>query len=143
MALGFPLLTENCKFTLALAYSSSAGTALDSASVDMAGFESVCFFGEMITANASNFCNLATSSNDSSFNDLLGTKVTPGSSGDAALITIVKPLERYIRMEVDRGGTNTAFGTIWAVQWGARKVPVTHGSTVDSEVHISVAEGTA
>ena len=143
MAMGFPLLAENVKISIVNAQASSAGSAINSSSVDMAGFDGVIFFGEMVTANASNFVNIATSLNDSSWADLLGTKVTPGDNGDGGAVTIHKPLERYLRMEVDRGGANTAFGTIYALQYGARKVPVTHGSTFDSEVHISPIRGTA
>ncbi len=143
MALGFPIPTENVKCTKVNAQAASAGTAINSSSVDMQGFEGVVFVGEMVTANASNFANAATSSDDASFNDLEGSKVTPGSDGDCWQICIHKPLERYIRCEVDRGGADTAVGTIYAFQYGARKVPVTHGSTVDTETHISPAEGTA
>ena len=137
------ILTQNVKVTKVKDHQASAGTAIDSDSVDMQGYEGVMFIGEMITAHASNFVNLATSSDDSTFNDLAGTKVTPGSNGDCGMIDLHKPLERYIRMEVDRGGANTAFGTIYAIQYGAGNRPPTHGATVVSGVHVSPAEGTA
>ncbi len=143
MALGFPILGENVKITKVNAYAASAGTDIETASVDMAGFDGVTFVGEMITANASNFITVETSTDDSSFADLLGSKITPGTSGDSFAVTIHKPLERYLRVEVDRGGTNTAMGSIFAFQYGARKVPVSHASTVDHETHISPARGTA
>ena len=136
-------LTKTTKIIKANAYAASAGTAINSSSVDMSMFESVTFRAEMITANASNFCNLATSDDDVTFVDLAGTKVTPGTNGDCAAIEVVKPLERYIRMEVDRGGANTAVGTIYADVKGAHNMPVTHDTVVDVETHISPAEGTA
>ena len=131
------------KVTLVNAEAASAGTAVNSSSVDMQGFDGVVFIGTMVTANASNFANLATSTDDSSFSDLLGTKVTPGDNGDQFMIDLFNPLERYIRLEVDRGGANTVVGEIFAIQYGQHKSPQTHGSTVDNETHISPARGTA
>ena len=134
---------KNVKITMVNDAAASAGTAIDSDSVDMAGFDGVVFVDQMTTANASNFANVATSSDDSSFNDLLGSKVTPGDSGDSWAIEIHKPLERYLRCEVDRGGANTAVGAIYAFQYTGRKVAVTQGTTIDSEIHAGPAEGTA
>lgn len=136
-------LSQNTKLTLVKAAQTSAGTAVDSDSVDMAGFEGVIFFGSIATANAANSANVAESDDDSTFNDLLGTKVVPGDNGDSFLIDVYRPLGRYVRCEVDRGGANTAVGDIYALQYGARKKPVTHGATIDSEVHASPAQGTA
>ncbi|MCH7573603.1 MAG: hypothetical protein IIA59_00600 [Candidatus Marinimicrobia bacterium] len=136
-------LTKNVKVTLVKAEQSSGGGAINSDSVDMQGFEGVVFIGTMVTANASNFASVAQSADDSSFNDLAGTKVTPGDAGDQFMIDIYKPLDRYLRVDIDRGGANTVVGEIFALQYGARKVPVSHGSTIDSEVHVSPAEGTA
>ena len=137
-------LTKNCKVTRVKAESASAGTAVNTDSVDMSGYEGVVFIGCMVTAHASNFVNLAQSSDDSTFDDLAGTKVTPGTSGNMFMVDLYKPSDRYVRLEVDRGGANTVVGEIVAIQYGpTRKAPVTHGTTVDSEVHVSPAEGTA
>lgn len=133
----------NFALTKVLAAATSAGTALNSSSVDMAGFEGVMFFGRIATANAANFGNAATSSDDSTFNDLAGTKVVTGDDADSFLIVVHKPLERYLRCEIDRGGADTATGDVYALQYGARKPPVSHGATIDSELHVTPAEGTA
>ncbi len=135
-------LSKNIKITMALAAQTSAGTALDSASVDMQGFEGVLFIGTVAAANAGNFANIAQSNDDSSFNDLEGTKVVPGDNGDSFLIDVYKPTDRYIRCEIDRSGTNTATGDIYAVQYGGTVLTGDHGSTIDSELHISPDEGT-
>ncbi len=121
----------------------SNGTAINSDSVDMAGFDGVVFMGTMTTVNASNFANVATSTDDSSFADLLGSKVTPGDDADQWAIEIHKPLERYLRCEVDRGGANTATEAIFAFQYTARLAAVTQGTTIDNELHASPARGTA
>ena len=136
-------LLKNVKITKVKALSTSAGTAVDSDSVDMAGFDGVIFVGRIATSDAANFANVAQSTDDSSFADLLGTKVVPGDDADSFCIDVYKPLERYLRCEVDRGGANTIVGDIYAIQYGAHKAPTTQGATIDSELHITPAEGTA
>jgi hypothetical protein len=134
---------KNVKITLVNDAAASAGTAVNSSSVDMAGFDGVVFVGKMATVNATNSAHVATSSDDSAFNDLLGTSVVPGDDADSWAIEVHKPLERYLRCEVVRSGANTALGEIYAFQYTARKAAVTQGTTIDSEVHASPAEGTA
>ena len=134
--------SKNMKLTKVLAGAAAGTTALNSASVDMQGFEGVMFFGTIATADATNYANAAQSSDDSTFADLENTKVVPGDDADSFLIDIVKPTDRYIRCEIARG-VSTATGDVYALQYGARKAPVSHGSTIDAETHISPDEGTA
>ena len=136
-------LTKNTKVTMVKVSQSSAGTAINSDSVDMEGYDGVVFFGVIKTANAANFANVAQSDDDSTFNDLIGTKVVPGDNDDSFMIDIDRPEKRYLRCEIDRGGANTVVGDIYALQYKARKAPVTHGATIDSELHVSPIEGTA
>lgn len=136
-------LLKNVKITLVKATQTSAGTAVNSDSVDMLGFDGVLFVGSITTANAANFANVAQSTDDSSFADLVGTKVVPGDNGDSFCIDVYRPLERYVRCEIDRGGANTITGDIYAIQYEARVLPTSQGATIDSELHISPAEGTA
>ena len=139
-------LSKNVALIKVKALSASAGTAINSDSVDMQGWEGVMFFGRIATVDAVNFANAAQSSDDGSadaFADLAGTKVTPGDDADSFLIDVYRPLERYVRCEVDRGGANTIVGDIYAIQYGPKVKPTTHGSTIDAETHISPAEGTA
>lgn len=136
-------LLKNAKLTKVEAAASSAGTALNSDSVDMQGYDGVMFFGRIATVNAANFANLAQSEDDSSFADLLGTKVSPGDDGDSFCIDLYRPLERYIRCEIDRGGADTATGDVYALQYHGRKAPATQGATIDAELHVSPIEGTA
>ncbi len=136
-------LSKNIRIQKVKALSTTAGSAVDSDSVDMAGWDGVLFFVTMATVNASNFVNLAQSADDSSFADLAGTKVTPGDDNDVGAIDVYRPTDRYVRMEVDRGGANTVLGEIYAIQYRGRKLPSTHGSDIDIKTHISPAEGTA
>lgn len=136
-------LMENAVLTMVSDQQISAVTAINSSSVDMDGFDGVVFFGQIVTAHVNNFANAATSSDDSTFNDLAGTKVLSTTSDDTFCIDVYRPLERYLRCEIDRGGATTATGPIYALQYNARKAPTSQGSTVNLETHISPAEGTA
>jgi len=136
-------LSKDVKITKVKALSASAGTAINSDSVDMAGFDGVVFIGRIATADADNFANVAQSADDTTFVDLAGTKVAPGDDADSFCIDVYKPTDRYLRCEVDRGGADTIVGDIYAIQYGAHKKPTTHGTTIDAETHISPAEGTA
>ena len=137
-------LSRHTKLTMVNAEAASAGTAINTSSVDMQDYRGAWFFGTMVTANASNFANLARSIDDTTFNDLTGTKVTPGDAGDQFSIDVWDAGERYLRLEVDRGGADTVVGEIFCLQYGApRKLPATHGTTVDHEYHANPGEGTA
>lgn len=136
-------LSKNTTLTKVLALSASAGTALDTASVDMSGFEGAMFFGRVATNNASNFAYLAQSSDDSTFVDLAGTRVVPGDDADSFLIDIYRPTERYVRCELIRSGANTIIGDIYCFQYGAKTAATSHGSTIDAETHISPTETAA
>jgi len=125
----------------------SAGTAINTSSVDMLGWDGVMFFGTMATVNAANFVNLAQSADDSTFADLAGTKVVPTVNGNVFCVDLVRSGsgDRYVRLEMDRGGTNTAVGDIFAIQYrgGNAKLPATWATTINKEFHASPAEGTA
>ena len=114
-------------------------TAINGASVDMQNFEGVLIFGKMDTANAANTVNAAQSSDNTNFDDLANTKVTPGDNGDVFKLDIKNPTDRYVRLEVARG-VSTAVGEIYAIRYGPRKEPVAND---DAESHVSPDEGTA
>jgi hypothetical protein len=136
-------LTKNVKVTKVSAGGTSAGTAVNSTSVDMAGFEGVVFLGSIATAHANNFANAAQSSDNSTFTDLAGSKVVTASNAHSFMIDINKPSARYVRCELDRGGADTVYGDIYAIQYGAKVAPTTHGTTIDAELHVSPVTGTA
>lgn len=134
-------LLDNVKITKVNAYAASAGTAINSTSVDMQGFEGVVFVTSLATANAGNSVNVAQSEDNSTFNDLEGTAQVPASDGHLVAIDVYRPRERYVRAEVDRGGTNTVVDAIFAIQYNGAKPPFT--SIATQETHVSPAEGTA
>ncbi len=133
-----------------IANASAAGTsAVNSASINMAGFDSVMFITEFgaITSGGVQSVNIATSSNNSDWNDLLATSITVADDdGDKITVhDIVKPLEQYLRVEVAKATQNSVVEGILAIQYNARKKPADDDSStvVDSETHVSPIEGTA
>lgn len=133
-------LLDNIKVTRLTAATATGTNAVNSTSVDMQGFSGVVFVTDIGTAAANNLVNVATSSDDSAWNDLEGTSQQAAASGDLVAIDIVKPQERYLRLEVARG-TSTTVGTIFALQYNGRKAPNT--SIAAQETHLSPDEGTA
>ena len=125
----------------------SAGTAVNTSSVDMLGWDGVMFFGTMASFHASNSVNLAQSADDSSFADLEGTSVSTPVDVNVFCVDLVRsgPGDRYVRLEVVRAGKNTALGDIFAIQYrgGNAKLPATWATTINKEFHASPAEGTA
>lgn len=141
-------LLDNAKVTKVKATQSSAGTAVNSDSVDMQGYEGVAFFASLGTANSGNFMKIQQSSDDGSsdsFADLTGTKVSSDGTSTDLLAEVYQPRERYVRAVVDRSGANSTVEAIWAVRFNPRKAPIDNASPADTEAetHLSPAEGTA
>lgn len=142
-------LIQNIKLRKVAAGAVSAGTAVNSTAVDMQGFDGVLFFTTIATANSGNYINAAqgAASNGSDATDLEDTKVVAASSASGVWIDVYKPTDRYVRCEICRGGTNTATGDIWAIQYGGRLYPEAATNLVTGELigemHISPDEGTA
>ena len=141
-------LSKSAKATRVM-NSVTAGTSdQTSSSVDMEGFDSVMFVLSLgtITAAAVTSFHLATSSDNSSFNDLLGTSITIAADDDnqIVIIDLSRPRERYIRAVVDRGTQNAVLEGVIAFQYQAKAEPTTHDSStvVAFELHASPAEGT-
>lgn len=140
---------ENVKITKVANTTAAGTTDINSASVDMTGYESVCFVVafDTITANAVTNIHVEQSADDSTFNDLTGSAITVADSDDNQVFAseIIRPGDRYVRCVVDRGTANAAVGTIYAFQYGARDKAVSNNvtDTITSEIHISPAEGTA
>lgn len=142
-------LIQNIKLRKVAAGAVSAGTAVNSTAVDMQGFDGVLFFTTIATANAGNFINAAqgAESSGSDAADLEGTKVVAAANASGVWIDVYKPTDRYVRCEIDRSGTNTATGDIWAIQYAGRLFPEAADNLVTNELigelHITPAEGTA
>lgn len=116
--------TSECKIDMVLAGAASAGTTLTSSAVDMQGFDAVCAFGTIATANAGNFLKAQQSSDDGStdtYDDLAGSKVVADDGADVVCLDIRRPTKRYLKFLIVRGGANTVTGDVYAVRYNARK----------------------
>ena len=140
-------LSSEVKLTKVEDHTAAGTTDVDSASVDMAGFEGVLFLTSFGTAATNNYISVQTSSDDGSadtFTDLTGTKVGATASDEDVWVDVLRPRERYLRVHVELG-TSSTVESIWAIQYGPRKLPVdnTTTGTIIGEAWVSPAEGTA
>ena len=77
--------------------------------------------------------------------DLEGTGQTIADDDDEKTfyIDLYKPEERYVRLVVPRATQNAVVSSAIYIQYGSSKAPVTHGTNVTGELHVSPDEGTA
>lgn len=127
----------------------AAQTAIKGAILDMAGYEGVLMkvrFGA-ITAGAATSIKAQQSElgTDGDMADLKGTSQTVADDDDGEIfyIDLFRPLDRYVRLYVSRGTQDAVVVSAEYIQYGARQVPVTQGSGVSGEFHVSPIEGTA
>ena len=138
------------KVTTALDYAS--GTADRTGTIlDMKGFEGVLMIVKVaaVAAGGTNSIKAQSgaASNLSDAADLAGTAqaIADDDDNQIFIIDLVKPIERYVRLYVDKDTTNACAESAVYVQYGARSKPVVQTVTdaVTYEVHVSPAEGTA
>lgn len=143
---------SNCVVQRVLNAVAAGTTDQTSSAVDMEGFEG-CFFIALfgtLTATQVTSIKAQQSSDDGgsdAYSDLEGTSVGPLADADsnkALVLDVYRPQKRYLKCVVDRGTANAVIDGVFAIKYGARKAPVSNGSTVSaSEVAISPDEGTA
>lgn len=138
-------LLKNAQLKLVLAAAVTGTTTLTTATIDTQGFDGVMIFGSIASVNAGNFAKARQGqvSDMSDGADLLGTKVVPGTNGNSFCIDLYKPTERYVDVQIVRAGLTTVTGDVYALLYEAHKAPTTQGATIDAELHVSEAEGTA
>lgn len=149
-------LTQAVKFTLVEAATTAGTTAIESASVDMNGFDAVAFLLTVgaLTANAATSIKLQQSSDDGvadTYSDLAGTGITiaDDDDGQTFYLDLIQPSKRYVRLVVSRATANAVVGEIYALQYHTRgsagALPITNtvADTMTGEIHIAPSEGTA
>lgn len=135
---------SNAKVVLAKAGQTAATSDVTSDAIDTHGYAGVAFFGTVATAAANNKVHAEQSdASGSGFADLAGTSISPGDNGDAFLVDIYQPREKWVRVVLERG-TSTASGDIYAILYGPIRDhgAASHGTTIDAELHVAPAEGT-
>ena len=130
----------------------AAGTSdQNGTTLDMQNFEGVMFVAAFGALTATQVTALkaqqGAASDLSDAADLAGTLVGPLADGDGnkcLILDVWRPEERYVRCVVDRGTANAVIDGVIAIQYGAKKLPVAHASSVAfAETHASPSEGTA
>lgn len=128
-------LVNDVKITKVKAASAAGTTAVTSDIIDMSGFESVAF---MTTANAITATGVQSikiqhgdESDLSDAADVTSASITIADDDDnqTFVVEMSQPIKRYCRAYVSRGTANSAFGEIYALQYGAKLRPVTNDVT--------------
>lgn len=134
-------LTEEIRIT-ASAPTATGTSTIDSAEVDMAGWDGVLFVVRLGSPAANNNIRAQqdTATGMASAADLTGTLVNHASN-NVHMLDILRPLERFVRCRVTRG-TTTTIDTMVAIQYRGRSKPPTQPTSV-LEQFASPIEGTA
>lgn len=110
-------------------------TTINGAILDMEGYEGVMFISQSGTITDGNLVLKAqdgAQANLSDAADLAGTatQLNNGQNGVASILDIFRPIKRYIRAVLVRGGAAGAvIDSVIAIQYGAKKQPVTNDPT--------------
>lgn len=144
-------LSKNVKVSQAITVTNGAAgmSDINGAVLDMQGFEGVLIevtFGAIVSGAVTSIrAQQGAAANLSDAADLEGTAQAVADTADEQtfVIDIYKPRKRYVRVVVDRGTQNAAVASATYVQYGAHKLPTSHGANVNVETHVSPAEGTA
>jgi hypothetical protein len=144
-------LGKHTKITRVVNSTAVGTSAVNGTVLDMSGFEGVVFVLEAGTITDGTFAVKAQDGADSGLSDaadLANSSVAEAITDDnkCVILDIYKPLKRYIRPVVVRGGsTGGVIDGVLAIQYGPRSVPTTHdASTVAGyEVYASPSEGAA
>ena len=131
-----------------LAAGAAAATNINGSILDMEGFEGVMVKVQTgpIVAGAVTSIKMQqdSASGMGAAQDLLGTGQTIADTDDNKMfyIDLKKPTKQFVRLVVLRATQDATVAATYE-QYGAKKRPVTHGTNVAGETHISPAEGTA
>lgn len=127
----------------------AAQTDISGTTLDMAGFDSVACIIRLgaITSGAVTTVKWQqdTASGMGTAADLAGTSMTIADDADGTIVVteVIKPMERYVRVYVDRATQDAVIASAEYIQFNARTIPVTQPSGTATEVTVGPAEGTA
>jgi len=143
------MISEDVKISQGLAYAS--GTAdRNGATLDMKGYDGVLAIVQLGTVAAGAVTSVkwqqGAAANLSDAADLAGTAVAIADDDDSGIkyVDLYQPRERYVRLVVDKDGSNACAESVTYIQYKAKHQPVAaHGTGVAGEAHVAPAEGTA
>lgn len=119
-------------------------TTIDSAEVDMAGWDGVCFIVRLGSPATNNNIRAQqdTATGMASAADIEGTLVGNHATNNPLILDLKRPRERFVRVRVTRG-TTTTIDTLVAIQYRGRSSNFSQPSGTMLEQHTDKAEGTA
>ncbi len=137
-------LLRQCNLVKVSDVSAAATTALNSASVDMTGYDGAIFFTSFGTAADGNKINAATGATTAAFVDLEGSSASSTAATEDFFISVHKPRKQFLRCEILRP-TSSTVENIWCLQYKASKQPVTINSsgTIIGTYLVGASTGTA
>lgn len=144
-------LTDDIKMTRVAPATAAGVTTIDSAPVDMAGFDGVVFLTTVGAIVAGGVQSMKAQQDVAvgmgAAADLAGTGITVGDAddGESFFLDIKRPRERFVRCRILRATQNSAWGEIYALQYRARNRPQLNNVTdvMTGEKHEAPAEGAA
>ena len=140
-------LSKRIKITKVSDYAAANTTDITTDVIDMQGYDGVVFFTAVAVLHSNNYIKLqeGDAANLSDAADLLGTKVAVTVNKEVVGVDLYKPLKRYVRAYIERGGASTACGEVYAMQYEGRILPEDNetAGTLNIELHISPIAGTA
>lgn len=151
MSAGLGFLADSVKITKVAAETAAGTSTINSAVVDMAGYDGCLFLTHAGAITAGGVQSLKVQQDTAvgmgAAADLLGTGLTVADDDDnqAFWLDVKRPRERYLRLVISRATQNSAWGAIWAIQYRGRSLPQINNvtDTITGEKHESPIEGTA
>lgn len=141
-------LMEEIKITKVADASAAALTTINSAPIDMAGFDGCVFLTNSGTVLATGTALVKVQQDTvvgmGTAADLLasGQAFVAGNNNLSVAVDLRRPIKRFLRLVITRAVAMSDWGPVYALQYRAKKKPVTQGLD-RSKLMNSPAEGTA
>ena len=131
-------LLENVLITRVMAIQSDEQATQSTDILDMQGFEGVMFVAHFADVDDTAVLTLQAQQDELNASGgmatLTGTATFTAAAADAdddcLVLDVYRPEKRYVRAQLVVATANAIVASVIAYQYGARKVPVTQGSTV-------------
>lgn len=130
-------LVKQCKVSRVSSAEAAAQTEIDTSVVDMQGFDGCMFV--VCLGDVTNACALEFTAQQSPYANAAGaadlddatiTNTAAGASNTVALVDVVRPSERYLRLKILRGSQDANVDSVVAIQYDPKVMPTTHNANV-------------
>ena len=137
-------VTSQTRFLRVLGPAAAAATNLNSAIIDLAGYDNVTVLGSFnsVTAgsNSRMLVQAASVNSANSMQTLAGAEavLTDNSAGQIAVVEIANPRHRYARVQVRRADENSVLDSVVVMLSKHGREPVTQTAVVGDDGHVLV-----